>query len=389
MFAVAWVTIFMWHILKRLNEMQIGDSEIEKRFRYSSITDVSLPKSSTFPGNTYYGIPVRNKTFTLLLLRESNGFRFEANKHRFAKCPFFNCKLLANASQLPEADAVVTHMGNVSKDMFPADRKQKQLWIAFLRESEQRPFRKIFKDYNGLFNATSFTERSSDIPAAYGYYGRRRSTKTFDIEKINATRPKLVAWFVSNCRTPSRREDYVRELRKHIHIDIYGKCGDMNCYKQQRQSCSDMLDKTYKFYLSFENSLCVDYLTEKIWKILRLNIVPVVLGGADYKEILPPNSYIDVRDFRSPKELANYLYELNSNDQLYRQYFKWKQYFQIFLINAFCQFCAFLNRADSSTHMVVERLDKFYDPRNHCIKPNNYYTGHNDTVLQQVLRSPY
>ena len=47
----------------------------------------------------------------------------------------------------------------------------------------------------------------------------------------------------------------------------------------------EMLDKGYKFYLSFENSLCSDYVTEKFWKILKFNIVPVVLGGADYSKV--------------------------------------------------------------------------------------------------------
>ena len=130
-----------------------------------------------------------------------------------------------------------------------------------------------------------------------------------------------------------------------------------------------------QFYLSFENSLCVDYLTEKIWKILRRNVVPVVLGGVDYKAILPPNSYIDVRDFRSAKNLADYLLELNSNDYLYRQYFEWKRRFRIRTLSPWCQFCAFMNRvSDNSMHMVVHRLDKFYDPDRHCVRPGAYYT---------------
>ncbi len=34
----------------------------------------------------------------------------------------------------------------------------------------------------------------------------------------------------------------------------------------------------YKFYLSFENTLCHGYLTEKLWARLQFNIVPVVMG---------------------------------------------------------------------------------------------------------------
>ncbi len=46
-----------------------------------------------------------------------------------------------------------------------------------------------------------------------------------------------------------------------------------------------MVEEGYKFYLSFENSVCSDYVTEKFWKILNLDVIPVVLSGANFAEV--------------------------------------------------------------------------------------------------------
>ena len=62
----------------------------------------------------------------------------------------------------------------------------------------------------------------------------------------------------------------------------------------------EMIERNYKFYLAFENSICRDYATEKLYNALLFHTVPIVYGGADYKAIgLPSNSYIDVRNFNS------------------------------------------------------------------------------------------
>ena len=45
---------------------------------------------------------------------------------------------------------------------------------------------------------------------------------------------------------------------------------------------------------------------------MERNIVPVVLGGADYAAIAPPHSYINALDY-TPHELATYLTELDRN----------------------------------------------------------------------------
>lgn len=44
----------------------------------------------------------------------------------------------------------------------------------------------------------------------------------------------------------------------------------------------------------------------------------------DYKNSAPKNSYIHVDDFDSPEKLAEYLLELDGNDEKYNEYFRWK-----------------------------------------------------------------
>ena len=68
--------------------------------------------------------------------------------------------------------------------------------------------------------------------------------------------------------------------------------------------------RSYQFYLSFENSLCKDYATEKLFRALASDLVPVVMGGANYSKIVPPKSIINVEDFPSPEVLGKELKRL-------------------------------------------------------------------------------
>jgi len=128
---------------------------------------------------------------------------------------------------------------------------------------------------------------------------------------------KQVAWFVSNCRPASKRKIYADELGKHIKVDVFGKCGTQEC-RDSLQCCktsikienfvvtcymssnSDkMMERDYKFYLSFENSVCVDYVTEKFYNAFLFTTVPIVFGGANYSQLAPNMSYINIRDYGS------------------------------------------------------------------------------------------
>lgn len=84
-------------------------------------------------------------------------------------------------------------------------------------------------------------------------------------------------------------------------------------------------------------------------------MVPIVLRGADYLKIAPHGSYIAADNFRSPKDLANYLHYLASSPRQYLKYFEytktnivvWKE--KHMLEEGFCRLCRMLHENRTST----------------------------------------
>ena len=57
---------------------------------------------------------------------------------------------------------------------------------------------------------------------------------------------------------------------------------------------------------------------------LRHDILPIAMGARleDYEEVAPYKSFLHVDMFPGPRELAQYLLELDKDHQAYNQYFK-------------------------------------------------------------------
>ena len=62
----------------------------------------------------------------------------------------------------------------------------------------------------------------------------------------------------------------------------------------------------------------------------------------DYLKVAPPNSYIHVDEFNSPRELAEYMHILDNNDELYNKYFRWKGTGEFINTKFVCRLCAML-----------------------------------------------
>lgn len=125
-----------------------------------------------------------------------------------------------------------------------------------------------------------------------------------------------------------------------------------------------MIERNYKFYLSFENELSQDYVTEKLYDYLKINTVPVVFGGVDYSKFAPPHSYIDANEFETAEELAQFLIHLDGNPGEYIQYFWWKKYYRFtdYTLGIFCELC---DKLHDGTAVAVEdiytNIDKWFN----------------------------
>ena len=65
----------------------------------------------------------------------------------------------------------------------------------------------------------------------------------------------------------------------------------------------------------------------------------------DYKRVAPPNSFIHVDEFNSPRQLAEYMHILDNNDDLYNEYFRWKGTGEFINTKFVCRLCAMVQIA--------------------------------------------
>ncbi|XP_068213478.1 alpha-(1,3)-fucosyltransferase C-like [Palaemon carinicauda] len=270
-----------------------------------------------------------------------------------AKCRVSNCFATGDRNLFApeELDALIWHVRSDDSSL-PSKRSPHTRYVFWNLESALNMFSDL-RTFKNIFNWTFTYRLDSDFPNPYHTVYRRRMVKHMPVRNYALGKKNLSAWFVSNCNSHSGRERLVKTLKKWIPIDVYGNCGPYKCARGGgRNNCYEMLERNYKFYMSFENSLCKDYVTEKVFNVLRYNVVPVVYGLANYSAQLPPKSYINAFDFPTAKSLASYLIYLDGNDTAYNEYFSWKAYHKFpstwdMLAKPWCDLCARLHEDKS------------------------------------------
>ncbi|VDN52118.1 unnamed protein product [Dracunculus medinensis] len=296
-------------------------------------------------------------------------------KYAIKNCNY-KCEVTTDQKKYLSAGAVLFLLPNPK--LMPIARHPNQLYVFLNGESPINSW-KIPESMNEeFFNITMTFRLDSDIPCPYGGLRRinnstasnkiwrwKQAKYNFKLKVVRMVKQKTksVLQFVSNCNASSGRDLYTKELAQYISVSLYGSCGEKICFGH----CEKLAVAKHRFYLAFENSICKDYVTEKAFYRLDQLLVPIVLKGSLYKNILPENSYIAADDFDSPKDLA--------------KYFKWtKKYTKTsfiatptssIFISGFCKLCEILHRGvKKSTTVNIKswwfekgQCEKFYVQR--------------------------
>ncbi|XP_046366611.2 alpha-(1,3)-fucosyltransferase 10-like isoform X1 [Haliotis rufescens] len=226
----------------------------------------------------------------------------------------------------------------------PLPRKDGDLWALVHEESpKNNEWLFSFESTMELFNYTATFQRGSDYPFPTHWLTNLDAllSKEYLVptHKKNLLRTEgglaPIIFVHSDCHTPSNREQYIKLLQKYVDVDSYGSCLHNKDFPEELKDVDGMggymkedffkLIARYKFAIAFENAICDDYITEKLWRPLQVGAVPIVLGSPTIRDFLPSNkSAILVEDFASVAELAEFIKHLDRNDEQYESYRQFK-----------------------------------------------------------------
>ncbi|XP_067940944.1 4-galactosyl-N-acetylglucosaminide 3-alpha-L-fucosyltransferase FUT5-like [Watersipora subatra] len=268
-------------------------------------------------------------------------------------CKYSNCvtKGSNDFKGIEEAAVVVFSEPVFIRNGFPNlpwQVRQNQYWFMMTIESGVFGSHVFPADFNGRFNGSITPRRDATI---YNPYGKIVNRTGEELKKTNFAEGKTKGAFayVSNCYNGNyNRLDLMEKLAQYTDVEIFsGSCKGQKQWPHVKSNdlcprlaagsnrgCETEKHKHYRFYLSFENSLCFDYITEKFWDRLRSSsyFIPVVMGGLsveDYERVAPKNSFIHVYNFSSVAALGEHLNYLINHEDAYNRYHEWRYTYTI------------------------------------------------------------
>ena len=232
------------------------------------------------------------------------------------------------------------------------------------------------------FNWTmTYDKTIADIFLPYGEIIQKDKPANKDFKAITLQKSKGAIMIMSRCKTASFREDYMKILRRYIDVVVLGECGTpWNCGKRfVHDDCFRILNRTYRYFLTFKNSFCRQYFTEKIFENFNYDIIQIVRGGGlnDTKSIFPTGTYISTDDFKSVEDLAGFLRQLSWSAEDYSAILKKKDKYyspgyKTVYQRAMCDLCERMNNLDKYKKIIPDIVKIFYS-KDPCRDPSDLH----------------
>ena len=91
------------------------------------------------------------------------------------------------------------------------------------------------------------------------------------------------------------------------------------------------------------------------------------MGGRkeDYAAAAPPQSYLHVEDYATPKDLAELLLKLDKDDDLYNNFFRWKNTGEFINTKFWCRLCSLIHD-DSGTKQWYDDIEGWWRGEKTC-----------------------
>lgn len=260
--------------------------------------------NTRYPNNQHILMWTKPYHFRHPFIRKGNK-SFVINQCRHQNC-FITYKHTNVAKNLTHYDAILFNAVTLWKKpsmLIPRRRAKHQKYI-LVSGNSAASFPLTYK-YNNYFHWTWTYKLNSDISNAYiaikDKYGKvigpKQIMNWMSINEMGETKTTIIrklqfkttaaAWIITNCNQKSQYKHYIEKFRTELRnlnhtLDIYGACGNKQCPWDNILKCQKLLEKEYYFYLSFEDSMAEDYVTDQLLKALNNFAVPLVYGGANY-----------------------------------------------------------------------------------------------------------
>ena len=245
-----------------------------------------------------------------------------------------------NRRMLSKADVVIFNFRMAPAAAAPSLRPPGTVYILTSMEapvSEERPPPAVLNRFN------FFWSYRRSLPLSSTYFHMINLTYADLLRPavpFRKRRKTPLATLISNCHTRSGRTAFNAALMKFMEVHNYGGClhnkeppAHIKKLNQQSHEAGRKMEELlaeYVFYLSLENSICTDYITEKLGRSFRFGTLPIVASVnnvfPDYSKMTPnEHTVINILSFKTVQEVAQRLKEITSKEKLFDFYLSYRK----------------------------------------------------------------